>query len=94
MRTSGGTARTASASKAPNQVHRTLSIASKQVFRPQIADFINSIDPTQTCAWFSRSGSRYVLRVPDATPGLGSRYAGERALMSPSLHAPADEVIE
>jgi hypothetical protein len=40
----GGPAGAASASKAVNQVHPTLSINSKQEFRPQIADFINSID--------------------------------------------------
>jgi hypothetical protein len=45
---SGGTAGIASASKTANQVHRTLSVDSKQDFRPQIADFINSIGQTET----------------------------------------------
>jgi len=46
------------------------------------ADF----DPQPTCAWFSRSGSRYVLRVRDAAPWVRLLICGERAT--------ADEVIE
>jgi hypothetical protein len=45
---SGSTAGAASASKAANQVHRSLSIDSTQELGPQIRDFFNGIDPSET----------------------------------------------
>ena len=41
-------------------MHRTLSVDSKQEFRPQIGDFINGIDPQRTSKLTSLYGKPHM----------------------------------